>query len=96
MMESDMETDNLPTPRIEVIQYNGFNGGFARERTLLWKCVIVNASGKREFGGDWMSDGLGYLDKKYAEQDAEKWRVRTLWPVFDLGRQPQHDEVPKG
>lgn len=91
-----METDNLPVPRIEVLQYNGFNGGFARERILLWKCVIVNASGQREFGGDRMSEGHGNVAKKYAEQDAEKWRVRTLWPAFDLGRQPQHDEAPKG
>jgi len=43
-----------------------------------------------------MSEGLGAIDKKYAEEDAEKWRERTLSPVFDLGRQPQHDEAPRG
>lgn len=95
-MENEMETENLPVPRIEILQYNGFNGGLARERTLLWKCVIVNASGQREFAGDWASEGHGTLDKKYAERHAEKWRVRTLWPVFDLGRQHQHDEAPRG
>jgi hypothetical protein len=95
-MENEMATETLPIPRIEILQYYGFNGGFARSRTLLWKCVIVNASGQREFGGDWMSGGRGYPVKEYAEQDAEKWRKRTLWPVFDLGRQPKHDEAPRG
>lgn len=49
--------------------------------------VIVNASGRREFGGNWMAEGHGTIDKRYAERDAETWRERTLWPVFDLGRQ---------
>ena len=89
------QDDKLPVPRIEVLQYNGYNGSFARERTLLWKCVIVNASGRREHGGDWMSEGHGYVDRRYAEQDAQTWRARTLWPVFNLGRQPQHDDTPK-
>lgn len=86
----------LPIPRIEVYQYLGYSIGFTGERSLLWKCEIVNASGEREFGGPWVSEGLGSLNKKRAERDAVTWQRRTAWPIFDLGRQEQHDEPPKG
>jgi len=85
-----MANDTLPIPRIEVLQYNGYNGGFAIQRVLLWRCDVINASGIREV------DIEGNTNKRYAVMDADIWKKRTLWPVFDVGRQPLHDETPRG
>lgn len=96
MQSEELKTDELPVPRIEVYQYLGYHGTFARERKLLWRCDIVNFSGKREFAGSWMSEGYGTLEKDYAEQYAAEWKDRTGWPVFDLGRQEARDDKPRG
>jgi len=82
--------EQLPVPRIEIYQILGYNGGFAITRILLWRCDIVNASGKRETGS------LRSIEKIYAKEAANEWKERTHWPVFDLGRQESYDDYPRG
>lgn len=80
------------SPRIEVLQYLGYNGEYAQKRELLWRCDIVGVSGERERGGKWMDDARGHPDKKYALQDAATWHKRTGWKVLDWGRCSDQDE----
>lgn len=79
---------------IEVYQYLGYNGGFARERTLLWKAEIVNAKGARRNCDD--NSWHGHPDKKYPMRDAEWWSDFLGWPIVDLGRIRERDDPPKG
>jgi hypothetical protein len=88
-----MSAPDLEPKTIYVYQYNGYNGGFARKRTLLWRCTLIGANGEKKFGGDWMSEGSGNSDKKYAEQDAKRWSNFLAWPVIDLGRNESFDEI---
>ena len=82
----------LPIPRIEVSQYNGYNGGFAVQRKLLYRCDIIGVNGTREHVG-----GMhGHTDAQYAERDAALGQERTGWPIFNLGRQEARDDPPRG
>lgn len=80
---------------IYVYQYSGYNGGFARKQTLMWKCILVGVNGDKMFGGSWMSEGSGYADKLYADRDAERWSTFLGWPVVQLGRCEQFDSEKK-
>ena len=83
-------------PRIEIYQYYGKFGGFDFAGRLLWKCDVVGVDGSRRGGGDWMAGGHGNPDRKYAQQQAESWATFTGWPVVDLGRVTNHDEIQGG
>lgn len=72
------EVSSLPTPRIEVVEFMGKNGGFAIHKQRMYKCVAVGVSGKRE--------SYGYPDQKYATEEANDWRAFTSWPVFFVKR----------
>jgi len=77
---------------IYVVQYLGYNGGFARYRQPLWKCVVVGANKEERFGGSWMSEGTGTIEKAYATAAAKSWSGFTGWPIVDLGRDEAYDE----
>jgi hypothetical protein len=83
----------MKTKTIYIYQYNGYNGGFARERTLLWTCVLVGANGEKRSGGHWMNEGIGNVDKQYAIDAAKNWSKFLDWPVVDLGRADEFDDV---
>lgn len=87
------EASELPTPRIEVFEYLGYNGGFARVRIPLFKCVVVGANGVRRLSNP--NTWHGYSDREYAQRDAIEWAEFTAWPVFDLGRQETRDDPVK-
>ena len=86
----------LKKKTIYLYQYNGYNGGFAQRRILLWRCTLVGANGEKEFGGSWMSEGTGNVNKEYAERDAARWAEFLGWPVVDLGRSEDFDDSPRG
>lgn len=81
---------------IYVYQYNGYNGGFAQKRTLLWRCTLVGANKEERTGGDFMSEGHGYQNKRYADRDAADWAEFLGWPIVELGRCEHFDDEPKG
>lgn len=76
--------------RIEVFQYLGYHGSFARERRLLWKCEAVGLDGERR-EADWH----GNPKKKYANQEAKGWHEFTGWPIVELGRNTSKDDELK-
>lgn len=90
---ADNDTSELPTPRIEVFEYLGYNGGFARERIPLFKCVVIGANGTRRPSNP--NTWHGYSDPQYAQRDAQEWSEFTDWPVFDLGRRSDRDDPVK-
>lgn len=85
----------LQNKTIYVFQYAGYNGGFARTRSLMWKCLLVGVDGARRHGGDWMSEGYGYKDKQYADKDASDWATFLGWPIVNLGRCEDFDDRVK-
>lgn len=80
--------------RIEVFQYLGYNGGFARERRLLWKAEIVNFKGERRNCDK--NSWHGYPEKTHPLKEAEWWSGFLGWPIVDLGRVEGRDDSPKG
>lgn len=91
-----MKTQALKKKTVYLYQYNGYNGGFAQRRELLWRCTLVGANGEKRFGGDWMCEGHGNASKQYAEQDAKRWSTFLGWPTVDLGRAEIFDDPPRG
>ena len=85
----------LKKKTVYVYQYAGYNGSYARSKTLMWVCVVIGTNGKKMHGGDWMSEGNGYVDKQYADRDAAKWSEFTGWPLVQLGRCEQFDSKNK-
>lgn len=85
----------LKKKTIYVYQYNGYNGGYATSRILLWRCTLVGVDGEQMFGGSWMSEGHGNTHKQYAERDAARWAKFLGWPVVDLGRATLFDDNPR-
>lgn len=81
-----------PGPRVEVFQYLVYNGGFARERTLLWAYTLVGVDGRRRVDGWNQFDWQGHRDKKFAQRHADDWGAFTGWPVVDRGRVKELDE----
>jgi hypothetical protein len=88
--------DALKRETIYVYQYNGYNGGFAQRRSLLWRCTLIGANGEKKFGGSWMSENTGNVSRHYAERDAAQWAEFLGWPVVDLGRYESFDDKPRG
>lgn len=89
----ETKPETPPIPRVEVYQYLGYNGGFARERILLWVCDVIGVSGERRraCAASWH----GNPDKVYALRHAAEKHAFNGWPVFDIGRQEQRDDKPK-
>lgn len=86
---------SLAFPRIEIFQYEAFNGTFARERSLLWNCEIVGANGRRRNCEDQMIGWRGHTCKAHAERYAKIWSEFTGWPIVDLGRAENRDDPEK-
>lgn len=84
---------DLPVPRIEVFQYLGYNGGFARERQLLWYCNIIGVNGEKRHPDQ--NTWHGNSERKYADRSANDWRTFTGWPVIDRGRVKAFDDPIK-
>lgn len=83
----------LPTPRIEIFEYRGYNGGFATKRVLLHRCELIGANGERRHS---RSDSWhGYSTKEHCTKDANEWSAFTGWLVFDLGRLESRDDPIK-
>ena len=80
-------------PHIQIYQYLAYNGGFAKERTLLWNCDVIGVNGERR---NWKQDGwAGHEDKQYAVKRATDASIFTGWPIVEAGRVEALDQPPK-
>lgn len=78
-------TEWLPPSRrenctVEVVKYKGKNGAFGSIQTV-YRPQRISKSGKVTSLLDFMSEGFGYTDMKYAKRTAEQEAIELGWPL---------------
>lgn len=75
--------NHIRKPRtIELVKYRGYNGSYARDLQTMYIARRVNVNGKTTDLVDWMSEGFGSINLKYAEQNAARESLAIGWPII--------------
>ena len=66
---------------IELVKYKGYNGAYARNLETMYIARRIDASGRVKNLMDWMSEGFGTTNLKYAQRNAVAESIAVGWPI---------------